>query len=107
MPKSEGKKFDKRMLVVAKRDYLSRVRTPAFWITTVILPLLMAAWAVLPSLIMAKSRGGLRLTVVDETGKVGSRLEKQIADGSRAEGPQVDFTLRLEPPAADRPAQKK
>ena len=27
-------KFDS-ILVIAKRDYLSRVRTPAFWITTV------------------------------------------------------------------------
>lgn len=100
--------FDARMLVVAKRDYLSRVRTPAFWITTVILPLLMGAWLVLPSLIMHKSRGGLRLTVVDETGKVAPRLEKDIAgDGQADGGPQVDFTLRVEPPAADKAAQKK
>ncbi len=100
--------FDSRMLVIAKRDYLSRVRTPAFWITTVILPLLMGAWIVLPSLIMSKSRGGLRLTVVDETGKVASRLEKEIAGGGQADGgPQVDFTLRVEPPAADEAVQKK
>ena len=39
--------------------------TPAFWITTVILPLLMAAWMILPQPIMSKSRGGLRLAVVD------------------------------------------
>ena len=108
MPKSEGKKFDARTLVIAKRDYLSRVRTPGFWIGTVILPLLMGAWIVLPSLIMSKSRGGLRLTVVDETGKVASRLEKEIAgDGQADGGPQVDFTLRVDAPAADRAAQKK
>lgn len=98
--------FD-RILVIAKRDFLSRVRTPAFWITTVILPLLMSGWVVLPSLIMSKSRGGLRLAVVDETGKVAPVLAKEIAAPPGAEGPKVDVTLKVEPPAADAAAQKK
>jgi len=99
--------FD-RILVVAQRDYLSRVRTPAFWITTVILPLLMGAWMVLPSLIMSKSRGGLRLAVVDETGKVAPVLEKEVSGAPGQEGgPKVDLTLKVEPPAADRAAQRK
>src|SRR5678815_4015977 len=97
--------FD-RVLVVARRDYLSRVRTPAFWITTVILPLMMAGWIVLPSLIMSKSRGGLRLAVVDETGKVAPVLEKEVA-GAGVEGSRVDLTLKVEPPAADTAAQRK
>jgi ABC-2 type transport system permease protein len=96
-----------RILVVAKRDYLSRVRTPAFWITTVILPLLMGAWMVLPSLIMSKSRGGLRLTVVDQTGKVAPVIEKEAAGTAGQEGPKVDLTLKVEPPAADIAAQRK
>jgi ABC-2 type transport system permease protein len=106
MPTSEL--FNPRVMVVARRDYLSRVRTPAFWITTVILPLLMGAWIVLPSLIMSKSRGGLRMAVVDETGRVAPELEKSAAAGGEGEGgPRVDFTLRVEPPAKDAAAQKK
>jgi len=97
--------FD-RILVVARRDYLSRVRTPAFWITTVILPLFMAGWIVLPSLIMSKSRGGLRLAVVDQTGKVAPVLQKEVA-GAGGEGSRVDLTLKVEPPAADIAAQRK
>ena len=97
--------FD-RVLVIARRDYLSRVRTPAFWITTVILPLFMAGWIVLPSLIMSKSRGGLRLAVVDETGKVAPVLEKEVA-GAGVEGSRVDLTLKVEAPAADTAAQRK
>jgi ABC-2 type transport system permease protein len=109
MPTSEL--FNRRVLVVARRDYLSRVRTPAFWITTVLLPLLMGSWIVLPSLIMSKSRGGLRLAVVDETGRVAPELEKRSApvpDGGESQGgPQVDLKLRVEPPKADAAAQKK
>lgn len=97
--------FD-RVLVIARRDYLSRVRTPAFWITTVVLPLMMAGWIVLPSLIMSKSRGGLRLAVVDETGKVAPVLEKEVT-GAGEEGTRVDLTLKIEPPAADIAAQKR
>lgn len=96
-----------RILVVAKRDYLSRVRTPAFWITTVILPLLMGAWMVLPSLIMSKSRGGLRLAVVDQTGKVAPVLVKEVAGTPGKEGPKVDLTLKVEPAAADTAAQRQ
>ncbi len=96
-----------RVLLVAKRDYLSRVRTPAFWITTVILPLLMGAWIVLPSLIMAKSRGGLRLAVVDTTGRIAGALEHELTGGKGQEGPKVDIALQVEPAAADSEAQRK
>jgi ABC-2 type transport system permease protein len=95
------------VLVIAKRDYLSRVRTPAFWITTIILPVLMAAWTVLPSLVMAKSRGKLRLAVVDVTGKVAPVLRNEAAAGQKGNGPRVDLELGVEPPAADPAGQRR
>jgi ABC-2 type transport system permease protein len=72
-----------KLLVIVKREYLSRVRTAGFWIGTVALPVVMAAWMVLPSLIMMKSRGELHLAVVDETGKVAPALQARIAAAER------------------------
>jgi len=96
-----------KLAVIAKRDYLSRVRTPGFWIATVAIPVLMAAWIVLPSLIMAKSRGGLRLAVVDATGKVAPALQREIAKLAKEDdGPRVNLRLEIVPPAADTAAQR-
>ena len=95
-----------RMLVIAKREYLSRVRTPVFWVSTVLLPLLMAAWIILPSLIASKSRGALRLAVVDTTGKVAPVFVKEIDKARTQGGPQVDFKLQMQSPGADAAAQR-
>lgn len=94
-----------KLLVIVKREYLSRIRTAGFWIGTVTIPLLMAAWLVLPSLIMMKSRGQLHLAVVDTTGAVAAALQQQIeTPGERRIG--ADFRLEVIPPQADRAAQR-
>jgi ABC-2 type transport system permease protein len=120
-----------KLLVITKREYLSRVKTAGFWIGTVALPLLMAAWLILPSLIMMRSRGELNLVVVDATGKVAPALQQRIAEAGgaaaaaqradasdgeplAAEGAgrrrsrqlRADFRLQVEPLAADPAAQR-
>jgi ABC-2 type transport system permease protein len=99
-----------KVLIVAKRDYLSRVRTPGFWIATVAIPVLMAAWIVLPSLIMSKSRGGLHLAIVDQTGKVAPGLEREMSAREKKEpdddGPKVDLRLETLAPSPDAAAQR-
>ena len=95
-----------KILVVTKREYLSRIKTKGFWISTVALPLVMAAWMVLPSLIMAKSEARLELAVIDETGMVAPVLEEQIAELS--EGiEQLSLDVVLAAPEADAVAQQQ
>jgi ABC-2 type transport system permease protein len=60
--------------VVAKREYLARVKSKGFWIATVTLPLLMGAWMVVPSLVMTKTRATQTLAIVDTTGRIGEPL---------------------------------
>ena len=52
---------------IAKREYLARLRSKGFWISTIALPVMMAAWAVLPSLMVAKAKTSQKLAVVDRT----------------------------------------
>jgi ABC-2 type transport system permease protein len=92
-----------KVQIILVREYLSRVRTAGFWIGTVAIPLLMGAWLVLPSLIMAKSRGELHLAVVDETGRVAPALER-IAGGPGER--RADFRLEVLAPQGDREAQR-
>jgi ABC-2 type transport system permease protein len=80
-----------KVLVIAKREYLSRVTTKGFWIGTVLLPILMLALTVLPSLLLSKIKGTLRIAVVDETGRIGAPLRSRLLKEPPAqEGPSRD-----------------
>jgi ABC-2 type transport system permease protein len=73
------------VLTIAKREYLTRVKSKGFWITTLLLPLAMAALTILPSLIAMKTKASHRLAVVDEVGGIGERIVAEIAGLERDE----------------------
>jgi len=96
------------IVVVAKREYLQRIRSKGFWIATLILPLFVAAAAVLPSLLLAKSRTEQRIVVVDTTGRVAPRLQEKLPESESHERRDqiASFEFLVEPPAKDRQAQR-
>lgn len=107
------------VFVLAKREYLQRVRTKAFWITTLILPLFVMAVSVIPPLLLSKTKTSQKIVVVDETGKVGTDLVAKMnsreapkakggqgAGRSPGEDQNVTFEAAAEPLAADRKAQQ-
>lgn len=68
-----------KFLAIVKREYLVRVRTKMFVVMTLVMPLLLVVWAVVPSLLLAvKSGGPTRVAIVDQSGKLYSILEKNI-----------------------------
>lgn len=92
-----------KMLVLAKREYLVRVKTKGFWIGLLVLPVIMATLFVVPALVMSKTRAELDLVVVDATGRVGAALAADLAE--RAETGNVAAEVTIVRPAADRAAQ--
>jgi len=92
---------------VTKREYLARLKSKGFWISTIALPVLMGAWAILPGLMMAKTTAGQRLAVVDETGQIADRLKDQLEDWSQRSsdllegGQPVRFDLEIIHPGSD------
>ena len=94
-----------KVRVILAREYLARVRTAGFWISTVALPLLMVGWLVLPHLIMAKSRSQLHLALVDETGRVAPLIAARMAaEGDK--GTHNEFRLEVIAPETDAAAQR-
>jgi ABC-2 type transport system permease protein len=108
------------VVVVAKREYLQRARTKAFWLTTLILPLFVTAISVVPTLLLSKSGSTQRIVVVDETGKLSPDLVKRL-NSRAAQQPKkeeskglrrrddegsISFQATAEAPAADRAAQQ-
>ncbi|MCP4200784.1 MAG: ABC transporter permease [bacterium] len=81
--------------IIAKREYAARIRSKGFWISTIALPVLMAAWAILPSLILSKTKADHRLAVVDLTGTLASRLSDELAGIAERTGDRVFFDLEL------------
>ena len=79
--------------VIAKREFMARIRSKGFWISTVALPILMAAWLVVPSLVISKTRSSQRLAVVDQTGKIAAPLAERLDEWAKSTAEQVSFDI--------------
>lgn len=64
-----------KMFAVLKREYLQAVRKKSFIILTLLMPVLMAALMVIPSMIAMKGLGEKQIVVVDGTGRLQQALE--------------------------------
>ncbi|MDX1644640.1 MAG: ABC transporter permease [Thermoanaerobaculia bacterium] len=95
----------RNLLVVAKREYLTRIRSKGFWIATVALPLLMATLMVVPSLIMTKTRAEERVALVDTTGTLGADLVSALEQTGSLVGEQAVFEVELVELPAGPPAE--
>jgi ABC-2 type transport system permease protein len=91
---------------IAKREYLARLRSKGFWISTIALPVMMAAWAVLPSLMVAKAKTSQKLAVVDRTHEVAGLLGETLDDLAKRTAGQVSFDLEVVEPETDAAAQR-
>jgi ABC-2 type transport system permease protein len=96
-----------KVWVLIRREYVSRVKTKAFWISTVLLPVLMVAMFVLPGLMLGRTTGGQRLVVVDETGEVGKLLARELSGGpADPTGRVLRYAVTLEAPGRDPAAER-
>ena len=91
---------------IAKREYLARLRSKGFWISTIALPVMMAAWAILPSLMVAKARTSQKLAIVDRTHQVAELLQEALDALAKRTADQVSFELEVVQPQADVDTQR-
>lgn len=94
----------KKLFAVIKREYIQRVRTKFFVIATILGPVLMAAFTVVPALMFGIHAGGpTRIAIVDETGKMYQRVALEInstqafEDESGEQQPAQPATLNSDP----------
>ena len=70
-----------KFLAIVKREYVQRVRAKMFIVSTVLLPLVMSLFAIVPAIILNIDAGGpLRVAVVDQTGKMYAPLQAAFAN---------------------------
>jgi ABC-2 type transport system permease protein len=77
-----------RVLVVARREYLERVRSKAFIIATVLGPILLTGLTILPALLAARGGEALRVAVLDDSGALAGPVEEALARSEREGAPR-------------------
>ncbi|MGH9379462.1 MAG: ABC transporter permease [Thermoanaerobaculia bacterium] len=93
-----------QVATITKREYLTRLKTKGFWLGTLMVPIFMAAWGLIPALLMSHSRARLDLTVVDLSGRLAKPLEAQLEgrDDTAPGAPRAAF----DPAAAEKAAKE-
>jgi ABC-2 type transport system permease protein len=93
----------RKVMAVIRREFMVRVRTRAFVISTVLGPVLMGMLFVLPMLLESRDRAPKRIVVLDAAGgSFGSRVAEALTGARRGAGPEASPRYRVESvPAAE------
>ena len=79
----------RKFLAIVKREYVQRVRAKMFIVSTVLLPIVMSLFGIVPAIILNIDAGGpLRVAVVDYTGKMYAPLQAAFLDEESEEAAQ-------------------
>lgn len=84
----------KKTLLIIQREYRNRIRKPSFWITTVLVPLFVAALYTLPVLIASRPAEHAHVLVADDTGLFISQFHS-TRDITYLNGGSLDYAKRL------------
>ena len=91
--------------LIARREYIERVRTKAFLISTILIPLLLYCFTVLPAKMITRKATGVRnIVVVASSQQFGERIRERIAEEANDSGRQYKVTVDANPADAERDA---
>ena len=68
----------KKFLTVVKREYIQRVRAKMFIVSTLLLPMVMSLFGIVPAIIVNVKVPPMRVAVVDQTGKMNSAFRQAL-----------------------------
>jgi len=68
----------KKFLTVVKREYLQRVRAKMFIVSTLLLPVVMSLFVLVPAIILSIETPPVRVAVVDQTGTMYSQIRQAL-----------------------------
>ncbi len=67
-----------RIAAVIRREYLERVRTKAFWISTLLVPIFLGAVMIIPAWLAARGGGTFTVGVLDLTGRFTDQIRTEL-----------------------------
>src|SRR5678815_2827312 len=69
----------KKFLTVVKREYIQRVRAKMFIVSTVLLPVVMSLFLLVPAIILSIETPPMRVAVVDQTGRMYVQIRQALS----------------------------
>ena len=81
-----------KFLAVVKREYLQRVRAKMFIVSTIVLPLVMSLFGIVPAIIFSIETPPMRVTIVDQTGRTYVRIYEALYNGGSDRDPVNDVS---------------
>jgi len=79
----------KKFLTVLKREYIQRVRSKMFIVSTIVLPAVMSLFGIVPAIVLSIETPPMRVAVVDQTGKMYSPLTEALYGDADQQTPNV------------------
>jgi ABC-2 type transport system permease protein len=102
----------RKVATIIRREYLVRVRTKAFWISTVLVPVMMLTFTVLPNLMLSRTGGTYTVAVVTADDVLYAAFERAVRErtaaesGGAAKAGAIVVRLERARPEADTAAQR-
>ncbi len=90
-----------KALIVASREYLARLKSKAFWIATLLMPVLMLVMMFLPSLLADRASAVQELVVAGGDAELFADLSAELFPASESSGGGIQFNLVHQPLGAD------
>jgi len=95
-----------RLAAVIRREYLERVRTKAFWISTLLVPVFMGGMMIIPALLAARGGGESTVAVLDLTGRFADSIQSEVAE-MVSEDDNFQVRVVIEDPGRDPEAARE
>ena len=90
-----------RILAVIRREYLERVRTKAFWISTLLVPIFLGAIMILPAWLAARGGGEFSVAVLDLSGRFFDPVRDEVNRLLSGDDEKLSVTLVLQDAGPD------
>src|SRR3954467_13374103 len=96
------------VFIILRREYLERVRTKSFWVTTILVPTLMSGVIILPSLMMRNQKGQAKhIAVLANNPEFGEGIQRSLRRAAK-DSPAVDtYTIDVVTPGSPAQAEEQ
>ena len=96
-----------RILAVIRREYRERVRTKAFWISTLVVPIFLGVVMILPAWLATRAGGDFSVAVLDFSGRFFEPIRDEVGRLLSGDDEKLSLTLVLQDPGPDPAATRE
>jgi len=96
-----------RIFAIIRREYLERVRTKAFWISTIIVPVFLGAMIIIPSWLAMRGGGTFNVAVLDLSGRFAKPVAEEVSHMLSSDKEKLVINLKQIEPGPDPAATRE